>query len=181
MIYVVYDVKRYRQLLSDVVEEDSVVIEIGPHVGKSTLSYIQKARLAVVVDLGEQSKAVFSNLGLRYPQLKFIHGDARSFSTVKDVLSLTKGCDVLAVDLGGGRYPDTVFKVWAIWSGIFKPNQSIIRNRGIAEFMQRAKIMDESLVKQFPDDGWLSCWGRSMPSKLRNQLEEFRLWVDLRN
>jgi len=95
-------------------------------------------------------------------------------------MKLSKKCDVLAVDLGGGRYPDTVFKVWAAWSGVFTPRDSIIRNRGIAEFMQRAKIQDESIIRGFKDSGWLAEWGRATPSKIRDQIGEFKFYVNVK-
>ncbi|MBN2014024.1 MAG: SAM-dependent methyltransferase [Candidatus Altiarchaeota archaeon] len=179
MISIVYEVKAYRRLLAGIVREGDVVVELGPHTGKSTLSYIDKAKLAVVVDKGKQSEDFFKPLEERFPQLRFIRGDARIFPTVRRVMGFTRECDVLAVDLGGGRYPDTVFKVWAIWSGVFKPKNSVIRNRGLAEFLQRAEIADDSLRNSFKDDGWLSEWGRAMPYKLKKQLEEFKFWVDL--
>lgn len=177
MISIVYDVKKYRELLAKTVKDGGVVIEIGPHVGKSTLAYVERAKKAVAVDVGEQSVAAFERLGKKYPQLRFVHGDARSFATMKEVVKLTERCDVLAVDLGGGRFPDTVFKVWAAWSGVFKPADSVIRNRGLAEFLQRAKIEDDSLKREFSDDGWLSVWGRATPSKLKDQLGEFGFWI----
>jgi hypothetical protein len=96
---------------------------------------------------------------------------------MKDVVQLTRSCDVLAVDLGGGRFPDTVFKVWAAWSGVLKPRDSVIRNRGLAEFLQRAKIADDSLKMEFSDGGWMSVWGRATPSKLKDQLGEFGFWI----
>jgi hypothetical protein len=177
MISIVYDVKKYRGLLAKTVKEGDVVIEIGPHVGKSTLAYVERAKKAVAVDVGEQSAAAFERLGKTYPQMSFVSGDARSFSSMKDVMKLTRECDVLAVDLGGGRFPDTVFKVWAAWSGVFKPRDSVIRNRGLAEFLQRARIEDDSLKREFLDCGWLSVWGRATPSKLKDQLGEFGFWV----
>jgi hypothetical protein len=177
MISIVYDVKKYRELLGKTVKDGDVVIEIGPHVGKSTLAYVERAKLAVAVDVGEQSVAAFRKLEKEFPQTRFVLGDARSFSSMKDVVKLTERCDVLAVDLGGGRFPDTVFKVWAAWSGVFKPRDSVIRNRGLAEFLQRTKIADDSLKREFSDDGWLSVWGRATPSKLKDQLGEFGFWI----
>jgi hypothetical protein len=177
VISIVYDVKKYRRLLADAVEDGDVVIEIGPHVGKSTAAYVGCAKMAVAVDIGPQSEKALAKLGKEFPQLAFVRGDARSFSTMKQVLEMTKECDVLAVDLGGGRFPDTVFKVWAAWSGVFRPRDSVIRNRGLAEFLQKARIEDDSLRREFLDDGWLSSWGRGVPSKLKDQLDEFRMWV----
>ncbi len=179
MISIVYNVKGYRELLNKQIKKGDIVIELGPHVGKSTLSYVERTGLTVAVDISPQSEKGFEGFQGGFPNLRFIRGDARSFDTVGNVLKLTGKCNLLAVDLGGGRYPDTVFKVWAIWSGVFKPENSVIRNRGLAEFAQRVKIQDESLRREFEDDGWLSLWGRQVPSKLREQLDEFKFWVDV--
>jgi hypothetical protein len=179
MISILYDVKKYRKALDNTVKEGMVVIEIGPHTGESTAMYVKKTSLTVAIDVSEQSRKAFNKLSENNPNLVFIKGDARRFETVKEALKHTKKCDVLAVDLGGGRFPDTVYKVWAVWSGVLKPKHSIIRNRGLAEFIQRAKVEDESLIKDFPDNGWMSEWGRSVPSKLKDQLGEFNIWIDL--
>jgi hypothetical protein len=179
MISILYDVKKYRKAIENMVTEGMVVIEIGPHTGESTSHYVKKASRTVAIDVSEQSRKAFNKLSESNPNLIFIKGDARRFETVKEALKHTRKCDVLAVDLGGGRFPDTVFKVWAVWSGVFKPKNSIIRNRGLAEFIQRAKVEDESLKKDFSDNGWMSEWGRSVPSKLKDQLGEFSLWIDL--
>ena len=43
---------------------------------------------------------------------------------------------MLCVDLGGGYHPDTVFKVFFIWSSVLKPRVSLIRNRGLIDFIK---------------------------------------------
>ncbi|OYT40006.1 MAG: hypothetical protein B6U86_04745 [Candidatus Altiarchaeales archaeon ex4484_43] len=179
MISIVYNVERYRKLLSREVKKGDIVIELGPHIGRGTLSYIDGTRLTVTVDKSSQSENAFEEIKGRCPNLRFVRGDVRSFETIEKVLKLTRRCDLMAIDIGGGRFPDTVFKVWATWSGIFKPRDSIIRNRGIAEFVQRAEVRDDSIKRKFEDDGWLSEWGRAMPHKLKKQLDEFGFWVDL--
>lgn len=179
MIAIAYNVERYRRLLDEKIKKGDVVIELGPHLGKGTLYYVGRTELTVVVDKSLQSEEAFRGIRDDHKNLRFVRGDVRSFSTVEEVIEITEGCDILAVDMGGGRYPDTVFKVWATWSGIFEPRNSIIRNRGLAEFIQRAVIQDDSIRREFRDNGWLSEWGRAMPYKLKKQLEEFRFWVDL--
>jgi len=179
MITVVYDVRRYRSLLSDTVREGDVVVEIGPHTGRSTLGYVKKASLVVAVDKSPEAAEKFRKLLEEHPNLRFIQDDVRGFEAVKKVLAHARGCDVLAVDLGGGRFSDTVYKVWASWSGILKPRDSVIRSRALAEFLQRAVIQDPSLERKFSDDGWLSTWGRATPYALRKQLGEFSHYVDI--
>ncbi len=178
MISLVYDVKKYRGLLEKKIKEGDVVIEIGPHKGKS-VNYAKKVKLGILVDKSSQARKGLKKLLKKFPNLRYVQGDVRSFETIKEVLKITEGCDVLAIDMGGGRYPDTVFKVWAVWSGIFQPRHSVIRNRGLGEFVQRVKIEDKILRKKFRDNGWLAEWGRATPYALRKQLEEFKFWVKI--
>ncbi|MEM4347399.1 MAG: SAM-dependent methyltransferase [Candidatus Altiarchaeota archaeon] len=179
MISIVYDVDIYRKILRERVNEGDIVIEIGPHIGKSTSCYERKVKLGILVDKSIESEKGLQSLLKKNKNLKFIKGDARSFKTVKKVMELTNSCNFLALDVGGGRYPDTVFKIWAIWSGVFKPKNSVIRNRGLAEFVQKLKIEDKSLKRKFRDDGWLSEYGRAIPSALKKQLDEFKFWVNI--
>lgn len=180
MIALVYDVGKYRRLLGEHVKRGDLVVEIGPHVGKSTLSYVSKTKLTVAVDKAEQSSRVFRKMLKDNKNLRFVKGDARSFGTVRRVLDLTSKCDVLALDMGGGRYPDTVFKVWAVWSGVLKPRDSLIRDRGLGEFVKRVQLKDDYFEIKFPDAGWLASWGRATPYKLRKQLGEFKYWVNVK-
>jgi len=179
MIGVVYEVERYRSLLAKTVKDGDTVVEIGPHVGRSTDAYLAKAGRAILVDKGKDCVGALTEYAQRHEKVTYVCGDARGFGTLSLVRKHSPRCDVLAVDLGGGRFPDTVFKVWGTWSGVLQPRDSIIRCAGLAEFIRRAKVKDDTLPKAFKDDGWLSQYGRATPSKMRNQLEEFSHWVDI--
>ncbi|MFH1056123.1 MAG: SAM-dependent methyltransferase [Candidatus Altiarchaeota archaeon] len=179
MISLTYEVGRYRRLLSETVREGDVVVEIGPHVGRSTDMYVGKASKVVLVDKGRDCAGALEKYSLKHNNVIFVLGDARGFDTLSLVLKHAKSCDVLAVDLGGGRYPDTVFKVWASWSGVMRPRYSIIRCRGLAEFVKRAKVADDTIPDSFKDSGWLQDYGRATPSKLKDQLREFEHWIEL--
>ena len=179
MITVSYNVARYRSLLADTVREGDTVLEIGPHIGKSSKGYLGKAGKSVLVDKGVDCAQTLKELADEYEEVVFVCGDARDFETITLTLQHISECDVLAVDLGGGRFPDTVFKVWATWSGVFKPRDTVIRCRGLAEFLKRAKVKDETLPDEFEDSGWLKEYGRKTPKQLRKQLDEFRYWVDI--
>ena len=179
MIRIAYDVKRYRQLLSHTVKEGDTVLEIGPHKGESTRAYMEKAGRIILVDKGSDCAGDLGELAGQNPKATYIGGDARGFDAIKLTLQHIQSCHVFAVDMGGGRHADTVFKVWATWSGVFKPRESIIRNRELAEFMQKTQVADDTLNTDFPDDGWLSKWGRKTPYKLKKQLEEFKYWIDI--
>lgn len=177
MISIVYGQARYHEAVCDATKPGDIVIEIGPHTGKGTRLIAKKAKKVIAIDKSKQSEAAFKE---RPDNVTFLHGDVRFFETIDEVLKLTKSCDVLAVDMGGGRFPDTVFKVWAIWSGVLKPRDSVIRNCGLGEFLKRAKIDDPLIDKTFPkapDSGWLSQTGRKTPSQLKDGLDEMKNWI----
>lgn len=174
MIQITYKVKQYRELLRKTVRKGDIVVEVGPHIGASTKLLADKAKEVIAVDKADQAEDA---LKIAPENVIFVKGDVRYFETIKKVQEIAKSCDLLAFDMGGGRFPDTIFKVWAMWSGIFKPRDSIIRNRGIAEFIQRAKISDDYLKREFEDAGWLTKWGRATPWTIREGLDEMKLWM----
>jgi len=173
MIYLAYRVEKYRELLKKVAKPGKTILEIGPHVGLGTKLLKESGARVICVDKAAQSEDAVKKLGV-----EFVKGDVRFFDTVRDVQKIIKRCDVLCFDMGGGRFPDTVFKVWAIWSGVFRPKDSVIRNRGLAEFIQRVKIEDEHLIRDFEDDGWLKAWGRRYSKEFPSGLEEMKLWME---
>jgi hypothetical protein len=173
VISIVYDRGKYHEVLRGLAKPGDTVIEIGPHMGAST-RVLSDAKRVIAVDKAAQAEAASKD----FPgNAVFVKGDARFFSTIGKVLKLTKKCDLLAIDMGGGRFPDTVFKVWAVWSGVFKPRDSVIRNRGLGEFLRRAQIDDDSLPNKFEDSGWLSQCGRKTPSQLKEGMEELKNWM----
>lgn len=175
MILLVYDSRLYREKLAEIIRPTDTVIEIGPHIGASTKVIAEKAKRVIAVDKAEQAVKAFKEN--RCGNVTFVRGDVRFFETVNKVLKLTDSCDVLAVDMGGGRFPDTLFKVWCAWSGVFKPRDSILRNNGLAEFVRRAEIADPSLEKDYPDSGWLSRIGRKTPQQAEDGLNELKNWI----
>ena len=107
-----------------------------------------------------------------YSNLCFIHGDVRLHDVLSLVFKKTQSCDVLSVDLGGGYHPDTVFKVFYIWSSTFKPKSTIIRNRGLLEFLNSTSKSDESF---YSSEGYLESYkNEGIPP----QIKEFELWTN---
>ncbi len=174
MISICYGRERYHELLSETAGPADTVIEIGPHTGASTKAVASRAGRVIAVDKASQAEKAFNK---KPENVEFVRGDVRLFKTVDKVLSLVKSCDLLTIDMGGGRFPDTVFKVWAVWSGVFKPRDSVLRNRGLGEFIRRAQIRDPVLEKSFPNGGWLSQSGRKRPRQLKEGMEELGLWM----
>lgn len=175
MINVAYDIKVYRQVLKDIIKEDDVVVELGCHVGNSTriISQLAPRGKIIALDKGTESKEKLDQLDKEVETpIEFINADVRLHETLEEVakkVSAIGGCDVLSVDLGGGYHPDTTFKVFYIWSSTLKPRETIIRNRGILDFIHSAKG-SETISSS---EGWLeSCKDDGVPKRLK----ELKLW-----
>ena len=106
------------------------------------------------------------------PHVNFINADVRLHEVLGDVFRITQSCDILAIDLGGGYHPDTVFKVFYIWSSTFKPKHTMIRNRGVLEFFNSAEGSGEDYVSQ---NGYIESYH---DSGIPPQIKEFDLWTD---
>ncbi|MBP3791663.1 MAG: SAM-dependent methyltransferase [Methanobrevibacter sp.] len=166
MIKLSYDVKKYRQDILGLVNPDDTVIELGCHVGGTTKRIPETCNI-IAIDNSPEAPSEMEKLA----HVNFINEDVRLHDTLSKVFQITQSCDILAIDLGGGYHPDTVFKVFYIWSSTFKPTHTIIRNRGILEFFNSAQGSDESFVSQF---GYLESYH---DSGIPPQIKEFELWT----
>ncbi|WP_457614058.1 class I SAM-dependent methyltransferase [Methanopyrus sp.] len=179
MIALVKSVKEYRRLLREVVEEDDVVVELGCHRGAATRAIIAGSpRRVVAVDYGKDAEKAMRELERNRPELTFIRGDAREYDTLERVLEELDGlrCDVLAVDLGGGMFPDTAFKVYYVWSVTLRPRDSVVRNAGLCEFLKLAELREDVHLSN-ENRGYLGELSPpGIPGKIRERFEEFKLW-----
>ena len=137
MINISYDIKEYRKQLFDIVNDGNVIVELGCHVGNTTKLILDKFDNVKIIATDNSPEAVgkMEKLADDYSNLTFISGDVRRHEILLEAFRLTQSCDILSVDLGGGYHPDTVFKVFYIWSSTFKPVHSIIRNKGLVIFV----------------------------------------------
>lgn len=165
MIKLSYDVKKYRRDILDLVGQGDTVIELGCHVGKTTELFADKCNV-IAVDNSPEALEEMSRL-----DVNFIPGDVRKHEVLAEAFKIVQSCDVLAIDLGGGYHPDTVFKVFYIWSSTFKPAHTVIRNRGILEFVNSA-TGDENDLKSA--NGYLDSYHDSGIPPL---IKEFELWT----
>ncbi|WP_405274141.1 class I SAM-dependent methyltransferase [Methanobrevibacter sp.] len=165
MIKLSYDVKNYRKDLRNLVGEGDTIIELGCHVGGTTRLFSDRCRV-IAVDNSPESVEEMSKL-----DVEFIKGDVRLHDVLGEVFSKIQKCDVLAIDLGGGYHPDTVFKVFYIWSSTFKPQHTAIRNRGLLEFFNSAQGSGEDYVS---NEGYLESYH---DSGIPPQIKEFDLWT----
>lgn len=174
MIKIVYDIKVYRQVLRNIIKKDDVVVELGCHVGNSTriIGDLSPDGAVISLDNSPESVDAMKSVSNTYPSVEFIKADVRLHETLEEVALKIKDigrCDVLSVDLGGGYHPDTTFKVFFIWSSTLKPRDTIIRNRGLLDFIHSAST-DELLKSEM---GWLESSGNDgIPPRLK----EFKLW-----
>ncbi len=165
MIKLCYDVEKYRQNLLDLVESGDTVIELGCHVGGTTRLFPEDSNV-IAIDNSPEAIDEMAKL-----DVNFISGDVRLHEVIAEVFKISQSCDVLAIDLGGGYHPDTVFKVFYIWSSTFKPKHTVIRNRGILEFYNSALGSGEEIIS---DEGYLETYHDSGIPPL---IKEFDLWT----
>ena len=165
MIKLSYDIKNYRKDLLDLVDEGDTVIELGCHVGGTTRLISDKCSV-IAVDNSPEATHEMAKL-----DVEFINGDVRLHDVISEVFLKVQKCDVLAIDLGGGYHPDTVFKVFYIWSSTFKPKHTAIRNRGLLEFFNSATGSGEDYSTC---EGYLESYH---DSGIPPQIKEFDLWT----
>ena len=126
MINISYDIKEYRKQLFDIANDGNIIVELGCHVGNTTKLILDKFDNVSIIAIDNSPEAIdkMEKLADEYSNLTFISGDVRRHEILLKAFRLTQSCDVLSVDLGGGYHPDTVFKVFYIWSSTFKPTHS---------------------------------------------------------
>ncbi len=166
MIKLSYDIRNYREDLLNLVESGDDVIELGCHVGGTT-KLLPKDCNVIAVDNSPEAIEEMNKL----EHVKFISGDVRLHEVLAETFKIIQSCDVLAIDLGGGYHPDTVFKVFYIWSSTFKPKHTVIRNRGILEFFNSASGSGEEISCE---EGYLETYHDSGIPPL---IKEFDLWT----
>lgn len=172
MIKISYDIGIYRNFLKDILKEDDVVVELGSHVGKTSRLILEKIKKGTLISLDNSPESVIkmNDLKLIYDNFYFFNADVRLHETLKKVFKIINSCDVLSVDLGGGYHPDTVFKVYHIWASVLKPRNTIIRNKGLIDFVKTSEVSEDFKSRE----GWLeSCGNEGIPT----QIKEFDLWT----
>lgn len=142
------------------------VIELGCHLGGTT-GLISDMCNVIAVDNSPEAVEKMEKM----ENVRFISGDVRSHDVIAEVFKITQSCDILAIDLGGGYHPDTVFKVFYIWSSTFKPKHTIIRNRGLLEFLNSALGSGENYSSK---QGYLDSYHDSGIPPL---IKEFDFWT----
>ena len=166
MIKLSYDVEKYRRDILDLVNPGDTVIELGCHMGGTTRLIPESCN---IIALDNSPEAVGEMRKLEH--VRFISGDVRKHEVLASVFKLTQSCDVLAIDLGGGYHPDTAFKVFYIYSSTFKPTHTVIRNRGILEFLNTAVGSGEDYKSEY---GYLDSYHDSGIPPL---IKEFDFWT----
>lgn len=166
MIKLSYDIKNYRKDILDLVNSSDTVIELGCHTGGTT-KIIPNECNVIAVDNSPEAIEIMEKMD----NVTFISGDVRLHEVLAKAFEITQECDVLAIDLGGGYHPDTVFKVFYIWSSTFKPKHTVIRNRGLLEFFNSAEGSGEEYVS---NEGYLDSYHDSGIPPL---IKEFDLWT----
>ncbi|RAP46027.1 MAG: SAM-dependent methyltransferase [Methanosphaera sp. rholeuAM6] len=173
MIHLSYDRKKYQEDMINNVKLMDNVVEIGCHIGTSTkiISRLNQDGTVYAFDNSPESVEAMNNLGIEYANIKFFNADVRNEEVLYDFAEKYGKIDVLCVDLGGGYHPDTVFKVFFIWSSVLKPRVSLIRNRGLIDFIN-SSISSENIKSE---GGYLES---SADNILPKNLKELKRWSD---
>lgn len=166
MIKLSYDIKKYRRDLSQLTKAEDTIIELGCHTGGTTKTFPKTSKI-IAVDNSPEAEEEMNKL----THVNFINGDVRLHEILAEAFKITQSCDILAIDLGGGYHPDTVFKVFYIWSSTFKPTHTVIRNRGLLEFLNTAQGSGEKYISEY---GYLDSYHDSGIPPL---IKEFDLWT----
>ena len=171
MIYLSYDRKKYQEDMINNIKIYDNVVEIGCHIGTSTkiISRLNQDGTVYAFDNSPESIEALNNLGIEYENIEYFNADVRDEKVLYDFIEKCDKIDVLCVDLGGGYHPDTVFKVFFIWSSLLKPRVSLIRNRGLIDFVNSSSCSEKIKSK----DGFLDSSANNIVPK---DLKELKLW-----
>lgn len=145
MIKISYKRSDYQQDMIDNIKLLDNVVELGCHVGISTqiISRLCQDGSVYAYDNSSESTKAMRKLQIENKNIIFKNADVRNSDIIKKQAQLDD-IDVLCVDLGGGYHPDTVFKVFFLWSSILKPRVTLIRNQGLMEFVNASQTKDET-------------------------------------
>ncbi len=171
MIHISYDRRKYQEDMINNIRTFDNVVEIGCHIGTSTkiISRLNQDGIVYAFDNSPESIEAMSNLGIEYANIHFLNADVRNEEILYDFARKCEKIDVLCVDLGGGYHPDTVFKVFFIWSSVLKPRVSLIRNRGLIDFINSSTTTEN--IKS--DEGFLDSSAKNIVPK---DLKELKIW-----
>ena len=127
MIKVSYDMKVYRKHLDEVVRENDVVVELGAHVGRSSLVILDKLSkdspvknpiqplddsldlsngYLISLDNSPEANEPMEKIAENYENFTFINDDVRLHDCLEKVARMIDKCDVLSIDLGGSLMMD---------------------------------------------------------------------------
>ncbi|RAP53868.1 MAG: SAM-dependent methyltransferase [Methanosphaera sp. rholeuAM130] len=166
MISISYDRRNYQEDMIRYIESFDNVVELGCHVGTSTkiISKLCQDATVYAFDNSPESVEAMDNLGIEYSNIKFKCADVRDKDMLYEFAKSHKDIDVLCIDLGGGYHPDTVFKVFFLWSSILKPRVCLLRNRGLVDFINSSQTGE----RIHSDNGFLSsCADDIIPKELK--------------
>jgi len=172
MIHISYDRRQYQEDMIENINIFDNVVEIGCHVGTSTriISRLCQDGTVYAFDNSPESVKPMEQLKNEYQNVEFTLADVRRQEVLTEFSRKCDDINVLCIDLGGGYHPDTVFKVFFIWSSILRPRVSLIRNRGLADFINTSTTTEDISSPE----GFLSS---SSDNVKIESLDELKLWT----
>lgn len=168
MIHISYNRDVYQEDMIKHVKLLDNVVELGCHIGTSTkiLSRLCQDGTVYAFDNSPESVEAMHNLGIEYRNIEFKQLDVRDKKSLYEFSKKCDNIDVLCIDLGGGYHPDTVFKVFFLWSSILRPRVTLIRNRGLMDFVNTS-ISSENILS---NKGYLTSSAKEIiPSELKKR------------
>lgn len=145
MIRISYKRSDYQQDMIDNIKLLDNVVELGCHIGTSTqiISRLCQDGTVYAYDNSPESSHAMQTLQIEHKNILFKKADVREKEVIYKQAEI-EDIDVLCIDLGGGYHPDTVFKVFFMWSSILRPRITLIRNLGLMDFVNSATSDDNT-------------------------------------
>ncbi|MDO5851873.1 MAG: class I SAM-dependent methyltransferase [Methanobacteriaceae archaeon] len=171
MIYVSYNLKQYQKYAYDIIKSKDNVVELGCHIGNTTKQISRLAEDGTVYAYDNSPEAVkpMHKLQKHQQNIIFQKKDVRNPETLNNQLKYKDKINTLCIDLGGGYHPDTVFKVFFIWSSILKPENTILRNNGLLDFIQNTTYTEKTGSQK----GYLETSAKHVTTKSLNELKKY--------
>ncbi len=137
--YLVFDVRRYRELAEELVRPEDVVVEVGAAAGDTTVRLARNAQLVIAF---EKSKEMFERLRERVRDLDNVIALCEDGFELGEVLKRTERVDAVFIDVGGGAQPRLALAIWEAYYSHFRPRVIVVRNRRLCRLVETVERVE---------------------------------------
>ncbi|WP_456481897.1 rRNA adenine N-6-methyltransferase family protein [Methanopyrus sp.] len=137
--YLVFDVRRYRELAEELVEPEDIVVEVGAAAGDTTVRLARNARLVIAF---EKSDEMFERLRERVRGLDNVIVLCEDGFELGEVLKRTERVDAVFIDVGGGAQPRLALALWEAYYSRFRPRVIVVRNRRLCRLVETVERVE---------------------------------------